>query len=179
MNPSHIPGRFRTDLRANHKAGYDPPMTILLPALGVAFMAVCVWLGARIFNRHERWAKRTATALVLLAIYAGAYRVMMKPYLFYCRPGGGFGTATFAKPAYRWRQDGPLASCQEAWRSIFLPAFVIHRSIDPDWYWLSFGTHVPAQNIVSEVMAYAEFDSRTAWPTDDFGRIVLANRDRK
>ena len=40
-------------------------MSILLPALGVAFVALCVWLGVRIINRRERWAKRTAVGLVV------------------------------------------------------------------------------------------------------------------
>lgn len=35
-------------------------MTILLPALAVAFAAFCVWLTVRIVNRRERWAKWTA-----------------------------------------------------------------------------------------------------------------------
>jgi len=34
-------------------------MTILLPTLGVAFAAACVWLGVRFVNRRERWAKST------------------------------------------------------------------------------------------------------------------------
>jgi hypothetical protein len=38
-------------------------MTILLPALAVSFAAFCVWLGVRIVNRRERWAKRMAVAL--------------------------------------------------------------------------------------------------------------------
>jgi hypothetical protein len=39
-------------------------MTIILPALAVAFAAFCVWLAVRIFNRRERWAKRTTVAVV-------------------------------------------------------------------------------------------------------------------
>src|SRR5436190_24248622 len=34
-------------------------MTILLPTLGVAFAAFCVWLVVRVVNRRERWAKWT------------------------------------------------------------------------------------------------------------------------
>jgi hypothetical protein len=42
-------------------------MSIVLPALAVAFAAFCVWLGVRIVNRKERWAKWTlAAALVLV-----------------------------------------------------------------------------------------------------------------
>jgi len=45
-------------------------MTIVLPALAVAFAAFCVWLAVRIVNRRERWAKWTLAALiVLIAVY--------------------------------------------------------------------------------------------------------------
>src|SRR5438045_2779984 len=39
-------------------------MAIVLSVLGVAFAAFCVWLGVRIVNRRERWAKWTAMAVV-------------------------------------------------------------------------------------------------------------------
>ena len=41
------------------------PMAIIFPALVVAFAAFAVWLGVRIFNRRERWAKRTAIAMLV------------------------------------------------------------------------------------------------------------------
>jgi hypothetical protein len=41
-------------------------MTILLPALAVAFAAFCVWLTVRIVNRRERWAKWTLAAMFVL-----------------------------------------------------------------------------------------------------------------
>src|SRR6185369_425653 len=45
-------------------------MTILLPALAVAFAAFCVWLTVRVVNRRERWAKRTlAVTLSLPLLY--------------------------------------------------------------------------------------------------------------
>jgi len=45
-------------------------MSIVLPALAVAFAAFCVWLAVRIVNRRERWAKRTAVGLaVVLVLY--------------------------------------------------------------------------------------------------------------
>jgi hypothetical protein len=40
-------------------------MTILLPALAIAFAAVCVWLGVRFYNRRERWAKWPAVTRAL------------------------------------------------------------------------------------------------------------------
>ena len=39
-------------------------MTILLPALAVAFAAFCMWLTVRIVNRRERWAKWTLAAAI-------------------------------------------------------------------------------------------------------------------
>jgi len=38
--------------------------TIALQDLGVIIAAVCLWLGVRIFNRRERWAKWTLAAIV-------------------------------------------------------------------------------------------------------------------
>jgi hypothetical protein len=40
-------------------------MIILLPALAIAFAAFCVWLGVRVYNRRERWAKWTLGVTVL------------------------------------------------------------------------------------------------------------------
>jgi len=44
-------------------------MGIVLPTLAVAFAAFCVWLGVRVFNRRERWAKWTAVGLVVMLAY--------------------------------------------------------------------------------------------------------------
>jgi cytochrome bd-type quinol oxidase subunit 2 len=48
-------------------------MRIVLPALGVAVAAFCVWLTVRIVNRRERWAKWTAilTLPMLYVLSAG------------------------------------------------------------------------------------------------------------
>jgi hypothetical protein len=46
-----------------------PGMALALSIFGVAFAAFCLWLTVRIVNRRERWAKRTAAGLVLLAWY--------------------------------------------------------------------------------------------------------------
>jgi hypothetical protein len=45
-------------------------MNIGLPALGAAFAAFCLWLTVRIINRRERWAKRTAAALLFVVLVA-------------------------------------------------------------------------------------------------------------
>jgi len=45
-------------------------MNVLFSVLAVAFPSFCVWLGLRILNRRERWAKRLAVGLVAaLPIY--------------------------------------------------------------------------------------------------------------
>jgi hypothetical protein len=43
-------------------------MSILLPVLAVAFVAFCIWLGVRIYNRRERWAKWMAVGVALLPV---------------------------------------------------------------------------------------------------------------
>ncbi len=43
--------------------------TIVLPAVGMALAAFCIWLAVRIINRRERWAKWLAAGLMLLALY--------------------------------------------------------------------------------------------------------------
>jgi len=39
-------------------------MNVLLPALAVAMAAFCLWLGVRIVNRRERWAKRLFATII-------------------------------------------------------------------------------------------------------------------
>jgi hypothetical protein len=43
-------------------------MNIALPALAVVFAAFCVWLGVRVYNRREQWAKWMLAALVGLPV---------------------------------------------------------------------------------------------------------------
>lgn len=40
-------------------------MTILLPTLGLAFAAFVMWLGVRVVNRRERWAKWALTVAIV------------------------------------------------------------------------------------------------------------------
>lgn len=42
-------------------------MSIVPPALAVGFAAFCVWLGVRIINRKERWAKWMLAAVLATA----------------------------------------------------------------------------------------------------------------
>jgi hypothetical protein len=53
--------------RRHPRQSADSDMTLLLPSLAVAFAASCVWLGVRIINRRERWAKWTLVVIVALA----------------------------------------------------------------------------------------------------------------
>jgi hypothetical protein len=39
-------------------------MSIVLSTLAIVFAALCVWLGVRIYNRRERWAKWTLAVIV-------------------------------------------------------------------------------------------------------------------
>jgi hypothetical protein len=43
-------------------------MAIAALIASVTFAAFCVWLGVRVYNRRERWAKWTAAGLVVLLI---------------------------------------------------------------------------------------------------------------
>jgi hypothetical protein len=51
-----------------------PGMAITLAIVGVAFAAFCVWLGVRIVNRRERWAKwMLATVVGLPVLYVASF----------------------------------------------------------------------------------------------------------
>jgi hypothetical protein len=55
-------------------------MAIAIAISAIAFAAFCVWLAVRIFNRRERWAKRTLAAS-LFGILAG-YPLSYGPVLW-------------------------------------------------------------------------------------------------
>jgi hypothetical protein len=56
---------------SGRRHGYNRRMSeILFAVAGVAIAAFCIWLTARIINRRELWANRTAAALaVALVVY--------------------------------------------------------------------------------------------------------------
>jgi hypothetical protein len=59
----------------------------ILPALGVLFAAVCVWLTVRIINRKERWAKRTLAVVIgLPALYVLSVGPMTRLVIHYPVP---------------------------------------------------------------------------------------------
>jgi hypothetical protein len=55
------------------RPGYNRGMSIILPALAVAFAAFSGWLTVRIVNRRERWAKLTAVALAIALLYPASF----------------------------------------------------------------------------------------------------------
>src|SRR5947208_653375 len=61
------------DLLVEERASIGVPplhygMLIATLILSVAFAAFCIWLGVRIFNRRERWAKWMAVALTIVIV---------------------------------------------------------------------------------------------------------------
>jgi len=87
-------------------------MTLLLSASAVTFAAFCIWLAVRIFNRRERWAKRTGVAVLLLPVLyvlsfgpACWWLARPAPQLFWGEPGGSVPTIESAfphAPLYYW-----------------------------------------------------------------------------
>jgi hypothetical protein len=59
----------------------------ILPALGVMFATVCVWLTVRIINRKERWAKRSLAVVIgLPALYVLSVGPMTRLVIHYPVP---------------------------------------------------------------------------------------------
>jgi len=74
-----VNGRRSVDIPSPAFSRYDPGMSeAIVAVLGVAFAAFCIWLTVRIVNRRERWAKRTAVALVALL----GYPLSIGPFVF-------------------------------------------------------------------------------------------------
>ncbi len=69
-------------------------MTTALSVTGVALAAFCIWLGVRIVNRRERWAKWTAATLVMLFV---VYPLSIGPVAWvktrFAAPSGMFNVA--------------------------------------------------------------------------------------
>jgi hypothetical protein len=106
-------------------------VTILLPALAVAFAAFCVWLMVRIINRRERWAKWALAAVVGLGLplmYFGAYAEMLFAVRYRVRGRTATGII----------YQSPFGD-QEFWRIFFWPANRLDRSVRPDFWAASDG----------------------------------------
>jgi hypothetical protein len=83
-------------------------MEIVLPALTVAFGAFCVWLGVRIFNRRERWAKWTAVGLAVVAGYPLSWGPMVFILTRWALPGWAVRSiSAIYQPLFWLRWDGP------------------------------------------------------------------------
>jgi hypothetical protein len=78
----------RSDLSANPAVDYDPPMSVVLPALATAFAALCVWLAVRTVNRGYKPGKRFGLAIRLAVLVA--YPLTFGPACWTClRTGNG------------------------------------------------------------------------------------------
>jgi hypothetical protein len=58
------------------------PMSIVLPALAVAFAACCVWLAVRVFSRRDKLANWLAILVFVEAV--AAYPLSSGPVIFLC-----------------------------------------------------------------------------------------------
>lgn len=118
-------------------------MTLLLPTLGVAFAAFCVWLTVRIVNRRERWAKWMAVGLSIVvpfSLYAVAYIsiVQVDGTFLWWKDEPTTPIALF--PDYSGKSypptEPPLRD-QETWERFFAPAHWIDRKLRPsEWIWV-------------------------------------------
>jgi hypothetical protein len=81
-------------------------MTVLLSAMSVTFAGFCVWLGVRIVNRRERWAKRTAAGLFVFVLTG--YPLSFGPACWITARYGSLYPEFFA--AYK-----PLISAADKW----------------------------------------------------------------
>jgi len=145
VNPSH-PLAALTDLPVNLKPGYDPVMSVVLPALAVAFAAFCIWLTVRIINRRECLAKRTlATAVGLPVLYIASFgpvcwmtsqahpntlwgETAYRPItlLFECGPPA-------VRDAFNWYAE-VLASKDCEWRAVAWHDR--HGNLEIGWLWI-------------------------------------------
>jgi hypothetical protein len=97
--------------RPRAAAGTMPDMSIVFPVLGVALAATCVWLTVRIINRRERWAKRTAVAMVLVLVV----------YPLSIGPAGWLNT----------RVLGPSGRFNDVCLVIYAPLLILYESGPP------------------------------------------------
>jgi hypothetical protein len=108
-------------------------MALALAIIGVAFAAFCVWLGVRIINRRERWAKWTLAAVICLPLL---YALSFGPACWITsRTKIGYKTIPVAYRPILWgmahndRFSKVLRSYTE-----FMAA--------PDWHWVDFSDSV-------------------------------------
>jgi hypothetical protein len=117
-------------------------MSIILPALGVTFASFCIWLGVRIMNRRERWAKWTA--VVVLGVLA--YPLSLGPACWIAsRTDGQKLLRTFYRPLMLLANSARNRNLNHAitrysmfgaangWRWVWIPT---QNSLHDDWNWV-------------------------------------------
>jgi hypothetical protein len=138
VNPLYPPER---------QHGYNPGMTILLAALCAAFAAFAMWLAVRIINRRERWAKRTAVALVgVLVVYPLS-----------------FGPACWVID--RWDRVNINGVCVRCTAKVYAP--IVQLAFEgPSWisgpiqWWASVGTEEPESALAPMLLYFLADDPR-------------------
>src|SRR5579872_938716 len=95
-------------------------MAVALSIFGVALAAFCVWLGVRIVNRRERWARRTLAVVVAL------------PVLYVA----GFGPAVWIKFRFFPKRHSVDSAIEYVYRPILSRMEFPHNLIADafDWY---------------------------------------------
>jgi len=62
-----MPGRFKIrQLELQGAAASRGIIWAMHPIFGVVLTGFCLWFGVRVFNRKERWAKRTVLAMLIV-----------------------------------------------------------------------------------------------------------------
>jgi len=122
---------------------------IVLPVLGLIFAAFCIWLGVRLVNRREQWAKWTlATVAGLPLLYvasfgpacwasshaefgAGAVTVVYRPLAGVGPPVGWYlirYSGLYARDYWAWWKNESLGKKDWEWEDYSRPEYTeIHR----------------------------------------------------
>jgi hypothetical protein len=107
-------------------------MSIVLPALAIAFSAFCVWLAVRIVNLRQKPGlafRIIATSVVLALAYVGSYSAIIRPVKLY-----GMGHIITLRSAH-W---GPFANRigsgghERFWLDFFSPIWELDRWLRPN-----------------------------------------------
>lgn len=101
--------------------------TGLIASLATIFAGLCVWLGVRVINRQERWAKWTAAIapLAVVTAYPITYLLLMEPM---------WVIPSFGAPWERYPHYRIIFTSQETAEEVFGPAHRLDRSIRPNFW---------------------------------------------
>jgi hypothetical protein len=95
---------------------------------GIAFAAFCVWLGVRVYNRRERWAKKTAICAVVMVLYVAG----LGPACWISsRSGRGGAALSFFYRPLTWLT-------LRGGRAEFLMDSYCHAAAAREWGWLRY-----------------------------------------